>query len=69
VEEALQRVEKLVDEALIRGWDQIQIIHGIGTGTLRRAIRDYLRGFPFVRAIRSAPRERGGEGVTVVDLG
>lgn len=69
VEEALQRVEKLVDEALIRGWDQIQIIHGIGTGTLKRAIRDYLRGFPFVRSIRSAPRERGGEGVTVVDLG
>lgn len=69
VEEALQRVEKLVDEALIKGWDQIHIIHGIGTGALKRAIREYLKGFPFVRAIRSAPRDRGGEGVTVVDLG
>jgi len=68
VEEALKKVEKLLDEALIRGWDHIEIIHGIGTGALRRAIRDYFRGMPFVKAIKSAPREKGGEGVTIVEL-
>jgi len=68
VEEALKRVEKLLDEALIRGWDHIEIIHGIGTGALRRAIRDYFRGMPYVKAIKSAPREKGGEGVTIVEL-
>jgi DNA mismatch repair protein MutS2 len=68
VEEALKRVEKLLDEALIRGWDHIEIIHGIGTGALRRAIRDYFKGMPYVKAIKSAPREKGGEGVTIVEL-
>ncbi len=68
VEEALRRVDKLIDEALIKGWDQVEIIHGIGTGALRRAIRDYLRGMPYVKEVRAAPQDRGGEGVTVVEL-
>lgn len=69
VEEALQKVDKLIDEALIRGWEQVEIVHGIGTGALRRAIREYLKGIPYVKSVKSAPRERGGEGVTVVELG
>lgn len=68
VEEALRKVDKLIDEALIRGWDQVEIIHGIGTGALRRAIRDYLKGMPYVKEVRAAPQEKGGEGVTVVEL-
>lgn len=69
VEEALKKVDRLIDEALIRGWEQVEIVHGIGTGALRKAIREYLRGMPYVKSIRPAPRERGGEGVTVVELG
>lgn len=69
VEEALKKVDKLIDEALIKGWEQVEIVHGIGTGALRKAIREYLRGIPYVKSVKPAPRERGGEGVTVVELG
>ena len=68
VEEALPKVEKLIDEAILRGWDQVQIVHGIGSGRLRRAIREHLKGMPWVKELKSAPLERGGGGVTIVEL-
>ncbi|MBX5464830.1 MAG: endonuclease MutS2 [Clostridia bacterium] len=67
-DEALERVAKYLDDALLAGLDRVRIIHGKGTGVLRRAVGDYLRGHPLVAEQRLAPQEEGGAGVTVVLL-
>jgi DNA mismatch repair protein MutS2 len=46
----------------------VAIIHGSGTGALRRGVRDALAEHPRVRAVRSGRREEGGDGTTVADL-
>jgi DNA mismatch repair protein MutS2 len=46
----------------------VRIIHGYGTGQLRRALAEYLRNHPLVSGCQPAPPEKGGGGVTVVDL-
>ena len=68
VESALEQLDAYLDEALLAGLDSIAIIHGAGTGALRRAIRDRLAEHPRVRGTRSGRREEGGDGTTVVDL-
>jgi DNA mismatch repair protein MutS2 len=68
VDEALPEVEKSLDQALLGGIRHFYIIHGIGTGRLRQAVRGYLKGDARVKDFhRGAPRA-GGEGVTVVEL-
>ncbi len=68
VEEALARTERFLDETLLTDQRTVRVIHGYGTGQLRRAIADYLRNHPLVSSYQQAPPERGGGGVTVVDL-
>ena len=68
VDEALTRVEKFLDESLLTEQRIIRLIHGYGTGQLRRAIAEYLRGHVLVASFQSATPERGGGGVTVVEL-
>lgn len=68
VDEALSRVEKYVDQALVGGPEQLRVIHGHGTGQLRRAIAGYLEGHPAVAKFAAAAPEDGGRGVTVVEL-
>jgi DNA mismatch repair protein MutS2 len=68
VEAALERLADYVDQALLAGLDQAVIVHGAGTGALRRSIREYLADHPRVRATRSGRREEGGDGATVVEL-
>ena len=68
VEAALELLDGYVDEALLSGLDSVAIIHGAGTGALRRAIRDRLAEHPRVRGTRSGRREEGGDGTTVVEL-
>jgi len=46
----------------------VRIVHGKGTGTLRRAIRDALRGHPLVKSLSTPPPMEGGEGVTIVEV-
>ena len=46
----------------------MRVIHGKGTGTLRRAVRDLLSAHPLVSGYETATRQEGGEGVTVVHL-
>jgi DNA mismatch repair protein MutS2 len=68
-EDALPVVEKALDSALLGGLSSLRIIHGKGTGRLKKAVWDYLTEHSLVRSFRSgAPRE-GGEGVTVVEIG
>ena len=68
VEAALERLHAYLDDALLAGLDSVVIIHGIGTGALRRAVRETLAEHPRVRAVRGGRRDEGGEGATVAEL-
>ena len=68
VDEALGRVERFFDETLLTDSRTLRLIHGHGTGQLRRAIGDYLHRHPLVLRYQAAPHEQGGSGVTVVEL-
>ena len=67
VDEALDKVETLLNEAALSGVPEIRIIHGRGTGALRNAIREYLRGHPLT-ASAGPDAEGANDGVTVVEL-
>lgn len=68
VDEALSRTEKYLDQAVLHAKRQVRVIHGHGTGALRRSIAGLLQTHPEVARFAAAPREQGGSGVTVVDL-
>ncbi|MDP9273607.1 MAG: endonuclease MutS2 [Chloroflexota bacterium] len=68
VEDALERLDAYLDQALLAGLDSVAIIHGAGTGALRRAIRDRLAEHPRVRSARGGRRGEGGDGATIVEL-
>jgi DNA mismatch repair protein MutS2 len=67
-EDAVGRVERFLDEASVNDLKSLRIIHGYGTGALRRSIADFLRAHPFVQHFGPAPDNQGGGGVTVVEL-
>ncbi|MEO5985996.1 MAG: endonuclease MutS2 [Candidatus Limnocylindria bacterium] len=68
VEAALELLHGYLDDALLAGLDSVVIIHGIGTGALRRAVREALGEHPRVRGVRGGRRDEGGEGATVAEL-
>ncbi len=68
VEEALAGLEKYLDRAVVAGLTRVYVIHGKGTGTLRRILSDYLKAHPEVDSIRLGDWNEGGAGVTVVHL-
>jgi DNA mismatch repair protein MutS2 len=68
VEEALERVDKYIDDAVIAGLHEVTIIHGKGTGTLRKAIHRHFRGHTHVESYRLGVYGEGEDGVTVVEL-
>jgi DNA mismatch repair protein MutS2 len=68
VDEALSRTERFLDETLLTDQRTIRVIHGYGTGQLRRALAEYLRNHPLVAGCQQAAPEKGGGGVTVVEL-
>ena len=68
MESALERLDAYLDEALLAGLDSVAIIHGAGTGALRRAIRDRLAEHPRIRGTRSGRRDEGGDGTTIAEL-
>lgn len=69
VEEAIDRVDKYIDDAVVAGLHEVTIIHGKGTGTLRKAIHEHLRGHTHVASFRLGKYGEGETGVTVVELG
>jgi len=68
VDEALDRTERFLDETLVTDQKTIRLVHGHGTGQLRRAIADLLKDHPQVASFHLAPPGQGGGGVTVVEL-
>ena len=69
VEEALAAVERYLEDASLAGLARVTLIHGLGTGALRDAVREDSAAHPLVRAVRAGERGEGGDGVTVVELG
>lgn len=68
VEAALERLTAYVDDALLAGLDEVRIVHGAGTGALRRAVREWLAQHPRVRGSRPGRRDEGGDGATIAEL-
>ncbi|WLR50160.1 endonuclease MutS2 [Bacillus tianshenii] len=67
-EDAQLRLEKYIDDALLAGYPSVTIIHGKGTGALRKGVHDYLNGHRSVKNIRLGGMNEGGSGATVADL-
>ncbi|MFC2011105.1 endonuclease MutS2 [Chloroflexota bacterium] len=61
-------LDAYLNEATLASLNEVQIIHGYGTGTVRQIVRDYLVGHPLVRSFRVGNKEEGGDGVTVASL-
>ena len=68
VDEALIRLDKYLNDAFMAGLSSVSVVHGKGTGTLRRAIREYLARHSLVKSYRPGEYGEGGDGVTIVEL-
>ncbi len=67
-DEALRDIEAFLDKAALEGSDNIFVIHGHGTGALRKAVREYLANSPYVSRFRPGGAGEGGDGVSVVSV-
>ncbi len=67
-EEVLNTTQAFVDQALMSNASQLRIVHGKGSGALKRAVRQKLKEYNQDFSLSTPPREQGGEGVTIVDL-
>lgn len=68
VEEALESLARYLDDASLAGLDRVTIVHGLGTGALRDAVRAEAGSHPLVRSVRPGDRGEGGDGATVIEL-
>ncbi len=68
VDEAIARAERFLDESLLGDQRVVRVIHGYGTGQLKRALTGFLQQHPLVARFATAPPDQGGGGVTVVEL-
>ncbi|PLS02596.1 endonuclease MutS2 [Neobacillus cucumis] len=67
-EDALMKVEKYIDDALLSNYPRVSIIHGKGTGALRQGVQEYLKNHRSVKKIRFGEAGEGGTGVTIVEF-
>ncbi len=68
VEDALDALERYLEKAYLAGLPFVRIVHGKGTGKLRAAVREALRGHAYVKSFEEGGDKEGGEGVTVAKL-
>jgi DNA mismatch repair protein MutS2 len=68
VEQATEVVDKFLDNAALAGKPRVRIIHGHGTGALRRGLAEFLKAHSLVESIAAEAPERGGNAITVVEL-
>ncbi|UOR11983.1 endonuclease MutS2 [Halobacillus amylolyticus] len=67
-EEALNQLEKYIDDALLANYPSVSIIHGKGTGALRTAVQNYAKNHRQITSYRAGGMNEGGSGVTVLEL-
>jgi DNA mismatch repair protein MutS2 len=67
-DEAVDLTDKFLDEAFLNGLSEVRIIHGQGTGALRKAVAELLADHPHVARFAAAPQDQGGSGATIVEL-
>ena len=67
-DEAVDLTDKFLDEAFLNGLSELRIVHGHGTGALRRAIAELLKEHPHVARFAAAAQDKGGAGATTVEL-
>lgn len=68
VDEALELIEGFLNQAAMAGIEEVRIIHGVGTGALKRAVHEFLKGHPMIESYRLGEQDEGGAGVTVGKL-
>lgn len=68
VDEALLKLDKYLNDALLAGLYRVRVVHGKGTGTLRQVVRRQLAKHPLVKSYRPGVYGEGGAGVTIVEL-
>jgi DNA mismatch repair protein MutS2 len=68
VEEATDRLDKFLDDAALAHKTEVRIIHGHGTGALRKGIGEFLSSHPLVEKHSFENEERGGKAITLVEL-
>jgi DNA mismatch repair protein MutS2 len=68
VDDAIDESDKFLDRSLMQGRQAVRIIHGFGTGALRKALRDHLRKHPAVKSWRPGGENEGGDGATIAVL-
>ena len=67
-DEACEVLDKFLSNALINGWDEVIVYHGIGTGKLSYAVKNFLKEHPKVKKFEDAPQHMGGFGAKIVSL-
>jgi len=67
-DEACEVLDKFLSDALLNGWDEVIIYHGIGTGKLSYAVKNFLKAHPRVKKFEDAPQHLGGFGAKIVTL-
>lgn len=67
--DALRRLEEFLDQAYLTNQSEVRVIHGVGSGALRKAVRDYLSTSPYCTSFREAEPQAGGAGATIVQIG
>ena len=68
VADALPELDRYLDAARMAGHGEVRIVHGHGSGRLRKAVREFVSGHVHVRTHRGGRAEEGGEAATVVCL-
>jgi DNA mismatch repair protein MutS2 len=68
VDEAVDRVGRFLDDTLVTDLREVRIVHGFGTGQLRKGLHAFLKTHPLVQKFHPAPENQGGGGATIVEL-
>jgi DNA mismatch repair protein MutS2 len=66
--DALRRLEEFLDQAFLTNRHQVRVVHGVGSGALRRAVHEYLSTSPYCSGFKQAEPQQGGAGATIVEL-
>ena len=67
-DEAMETVQRFLDDALLSGFESVAVVHGLGTGALKKGIREYLKNASFVMRYYPAEARLGGDGKTIIEL-